>query len=140
MSRLAESNCRRRGFVFNAYGRRRHLPDKVARKAFNSVIQGGAMDLIKERMVACHRDEWLRSMGIRIVANVHDEVLFEAPTELMLNSEVHRRILDLLQSPSVPFSVPIRAGLGVSAKSWAEAAGDDTVLDAEGKPAAGRIV
>lgn len=133
--------CRRRGFVFNPYGRRRHLPIKASHKAFNSLIQGCAMDIIKERMVATSSlyNQQMRDWDIHIVANVHDEVLYDAPVELMLNQEVHEYLLNTLQTPNKPFRVPIVFGLGVSSISWAEAAGDDTVFNHSGVPIAGKL-
>ncbi len=50
--------------------RRRHLPKDEARKAFNSVIQGGAFEIIKRRMLAVADEP--------IVLQVHDDVTFEA--------------------------------------------------------------
>lgn len=139
VSRSASDVCKRRGFVFNPYGRRRHLPVKFARKAFNSIVQGGAMDIIKEAMVRCDQDEYLQERDVYIVANVHDEIVFSAPVERMLDKDLHDHIVRILESPSVAFRVPIRVGLGVSAKSWAEAAGDDTIVDATGTPQAGKL-
>ncbi len=127
----AEAVCKRRGFVFNNHGRRRHLPPKAARKAFNNLCQGDAMDIIKERMVAISHlyNKKMRDWDIRIAANVHDEILFDAPEELMLNTEVHDYILSVLQTPDVKYSVPIIAGLGVSKNNWGEASGDLSVLE-----------
>jgi DNA polymerase-1 len=139
-SSSAAETARARGYVFNAYGRRRHLPVKACFKAFNSVVQGTAMDIIKERMVATSHvyDPWFRGNDIRIVANVHDEILYDAPVELMLDTAVHTEICNRLESPSVTFRVPIRVGLGVSKNSWAEAAGEDTIK-VDGKVVGGKI-
>lgn len=138
-SNLAKKSCEKRGYVFNAYGRRRHLPPKMSRKAFNSVVQGCAMDIIKERMVAAHSDSVLRARGVRIAANVHDEILFDAPEDCMMDTELHDRILSILECPRITFRVPIRAGLGVSKTSWMEAAGDDPIRDADGRVVAGKL-
>jgi len=129
-SRQAEHVCRRRGYIRNAYGRRRHLPTKAAHKAFNSLIQGCAMDLIKERIVALspRYNAKMKAWGIRIVANVHDEVLFEVPLALLHDPEVQSYICDTLESPSIKFAVPIKVGLGISDKCWAIASGDDCYL------------
>jgi DNA polymerase I len=129
-----QNKARSRGYVFNAYGRRRHLPKKFAHKAFNSVVQGTAMDIIKERMVALSRrnDPQMEEWGIDIVANVHDEILFEVPLELLWSSEVHQYVLNKLESPKVKFRVPIKCGLGISTQNWAVAAGDD-ILEIDGR-------
>lgn len=57
------------GYIEYWTGRRRHLPRGEARKAFNSVIQGGAFEIVKRRMLAL-RDE-------PIVLQVHDSITVE---------------------------------------------------------------
>ncbi|MEK0338504.1 MAG: DNA polymerase, partial [Nitrosopumilus sp.] len=102
-SKDASYACKMRGYIFNAYGRRRHLPAKVSYKAFNSLIQSCAMDLMKERMVALspRYNEKMRDWDIRLAANVHDEVLFECPLEIIYNEEVQDYIVGMLESPSI---------------------------------------
>lgn len=136
-----EKRCRMRGFVKNPYGRRRHLPIKAAHKAFNSLVQGCAMDIIKERMIALapRYNQQMRDWDIRIVANVHDEVLFEVPLALLYSPEVHKYLMTMLESPSIKFRVPITTGIGISATNWAEAAGDDTIVTPEGVVIAGKV-
>jgi DNA polymerase-1 len=149
-SRLAGDAARRRGYVFNAYGRQRKLPPERSHIAFNTVVQGSAMDLIKEAMVRLspRYNEWMRERDIHIVANVHDEVLFDAPAELMLDPSVHKYILENLEMTTTPFLVPIKSGLGVSDRNWAEAAGDASRYEDgtvtkdphDGKIVAGRVI
>lgn len=119
----ASDICKFRGFVFNAYGRRRHLPRIAAHKAFNSIIQGTAMDIMKEAMIRLSPrfNETSRKYGLSLKANVHDEILISCPIENLDNPEVHRHIDDILENPSISFRVPIKADTGISAKNWAEA-------------------
>jgi DNA polymerase-1 len=138
-SNLAESNCKKRGYVFNAYGRRRHLSPKFARKGFNSVVQGGAMDLIKEALVTCRYDNFLIQADVKPVANVHDEIVFECPLDRLTDKTIHERILTILENPRIKFRVPIRSGLGISAKNWKEASGKASVTDSNGTVIAGRV-
>lgn len=136
-----EKRCRIRGYVKNPYGRRRHLPLKGAHKAFNSLVQGCAMDIIKERMIALapRYNQKMRDWDIRIVANVHDEVLFEVPLALLYSKEVHQYLITMLESPSVKFRVPITTGMGISPNHWAEASGDETYVTPEGDIVAGKL-
>jgi DNA polymerase-1 len=79
----------RDGYVTTLFGRRRPVPEIRAsnrqtrslgeRLAVNSVMQGTAADVIKKAMVAIH--ERLRAEGRsgRLVLQVHDELLLEAP-------------------------------------------------------------
>jgi DNA polymerase-1 len=80
-----------RGYAETVLGRQRRIPELRAanrqtrqageRLAVNSVIQGSAADIIKVAMIACHRrlrDEGLRA---RLILQIHDELLFEAPAD-----------------------------------------------------------
>ena len=77
------------GFVATRFGRIRRIPELRARSyqtrslgerlAVNMVIQGTAADIIKVAMVRCRAA--LRDAGLdtRMVLQIHDELLFEAP-------------------------------------------------------------
>ena len=123
VSKAATSLCKTRGWVKNAFGRRRHLPEKAAHNAFNSVIQGCAMDYIKDRMVALapRYNERIRAAGLAIVANVHDEVLFRGPQEAVEDPELQRYIRETLEYQSVPFAVPFTWDIDTSRVNWKEA-------------------
>lgn len=136
----AKNNCLKRGYVFNAYGRRRHLPPKASRKAFNSVVQGCAMDIMKERMVALspRYNPRSRELGLTLKANVHDEVLTQVPLEHLADPAVHGWLCDLLEQPSIPFKVPIATGMGYSSRSWAEAGAKGAIME-DGVQVGGKI-
>ena len=129
-SNEAKDVAKVRGFVFTAYGRRRYLPGNAARKAFNTIMQGSSADIIKERMVALapRYNPDTKRMGISPRANVHDENLSGVPTDLLLDPEVQNYVCDMMEDTQIKFRVPIRTGLGISAKNWAEAASDETTL------------
>ena len=115
-----------RGYVFNAYGRRRHLPAKAAFRAFNSVIQSSAADAMKERTVAIapRYNEWTRQLGIRLCASVHDETLMNWPKETSGDVALIRRMAEQLEDTAVKFRVPMRASCGRSSNNWAECSSD----------------
>lgn len=112
------------GFVFNAFGRRRHLDKRGSRKAFNSIIQSTAMDFIKDRIVAIapRYNLWTRDKGLEILANVHDSILFQAPTEVVQDPAVRARVKEILETQTQEFAVPFMWKTNYSEKSWAEAA------------------
>ena len=79
------------GYVRTLLGRRRPIPELGGRTvqqrqlgerlAVNTVVQGTAADIIKAAMVRAHdalRDAGLRS---RIILQIHDELLIEAPED-----------------------------------------------------------
>jgi DNA polymerase-1 len=62
-------------------GRYRHFDDKTeAYKAMNSVIQGGAADIVERIMVKAWQE--LESDDCRILLQVHDSITFEVKEEL----------------------------------------------------------
>ena len=130
-----------RGFVFNAYGRRRYLPGRASYKAFNTIIQGSAADIFKERIVAIspryHSES--RKWGIEPSANVHDELLEESPLDVMLDPQLHKYTTEIMEQTTVKFRVPIKMGLGVSPNNWSEAAGDNTTMEINGELITGKL-
>jgi DNA polymerase-1 len=86
------------GYVETMLGRRRPIPQIESRQAqqrslgermaINSVVQGSAADLIKIAMVDLHRrigeapeEEGSALRGVRMLLQIHDELLFEAGEE-----------------------------------------------------------
>jgi DNA polymerase-1 len=79
----------RDGFVRTLLGRRRPIPELRAsnrqtralgeRLAVNTVMQGTAADVIKVAMVRIHRRLRAEGRAARLVLQVHDELLLEAP-------------------------------------------------------------
>ncbi|MBE5767005.1 MAG: DNA polymerase I [Clostridiales bacterium] len=106
------------GYVSTLFGRRRYLPElKNAnynirsfgeRAAMNSPIQGTAADIIKLAMVRV--SEALRAGGLksRLILQVHDELIVEAPME---EAEQVRQILKQEMESVVKLSVPLCADI-----------------------------
>ena len=117
--RKACNAAMRRGFVFNAHKRRCHLPSKRAWVAFNRICQSDAADIVKEvaPTVSPAFDPWLAACDVHLVAIVHDEFLWECPTEMV--AEVEPYLKRRLENPRVQYRVPIRTDSHVSSISWA---------------------
>jgi len=72
-------------------GRRRRIPDIASRDynarsfaertAINTPLQGGAADLIKLAMLRVHHDLRKHGLRSRMILQVHDELVLEAPRE-----------------------------------------------------------
>ena len=110
------------GYVETRYGRRRYLPELNAsnrvvresgeRNAINMPIQGTAADIIKVAMLRLHAE--LPRLGARMLLQVHDELLIEAPEDrageaLALTREV--------MEGAVTLSVPLRVE-GSTGPTW----------------------
>jgi len=122
----ARMACEARGYVFNAYGRERYLPSKASFRAFNSVVQSCAADVMKERLVALapRYNSMIRDAGITISACVHDETLFNVPKAVSHDTPLLRKIRAELEDTTVKFTVPIRTSCGRSDINWRIAGGD----------------
>lgn len=108
----------RNGYVRNSVGRLRRL-DGSYYKAFNTVCQGLAADIIKMAMVKLQ--PICEELGVWIAAQVHDELLFEGPLAVIESPETHSRIVEAMED--IPLlRVPLRVEFGTSAKNWREAA------------------
>ena len=116
-----------RGYVETAFGRRLWIPEIASsrkpvqaaaeRAAINAPMQGTAADLIKKAMIAV--DAWLRAEGLRsrLVLQVHDELILEAPVE---EAELVRRKVPELMAAVASLSVPLVAEVGMG-DSWGAA-------------------
>lgn len=125
-ARAAENALKMKGYVYNMYGRHRHLPFDKAYRAFNTVNQSSAADLIKERFNEICRA--IVGTPIETQAIVHDEAVFQMPTEIANDFRTKRDLVSIMESPAIEkdLRVPIRCAIGVSSKHWAEASSDET--------------
>jgi DNA polymerase I len=120
-------HCTREGYATSLFGRRRPVPELKAsnrqtrslgeRLAVNFVMQGTAADIIKKAMVAIHarlRDEGRAS---RLVLQVHDELLVEAPdVEISAIKDILREEM----CGAYPLDPPLAVDVGVG-DDWNEA-------------------
>ena len=119
--------ARRSGFVETLFGRRRFIPDihsrnrqaaqAAERAAINMPIQGTAADLIKMAMIRLDRALAERKLRGRMLLQVHDELLLEAPrTEVAEVMALTQEIMSGVAQLRVPLKVEIGAG-----DTWADA-------------------
>jgi DNA polymerase-1 len=119
--------ARKNGYVTTLFGRRRYVhelssrnPTEAAfgeRVAANTPIQGSAADLCKIAMLKITRRLEGESMRTRMLVQIHDELLFEAPeAELDRAKAIVKEIME----GAWPLKVPLIAEVGVG-KTWAEA-------------------
>ena len=120
--------ARQNGFVRTLYRRRRHLQPNRSHIAFNSACQGTAADFIKDSLMRLH--PVCLAAGISIVAVVHDEILFEGPSDVIESEDFLRSVLAIMEKPEpmLPFRIPVRCKYGYSRLSW-----EDTGSKANGE-------
>ncbi|HUL28833.1 MAG TPA: DNA polymerase I, partial [Thermodesulfobacteriota bacterium] len=117
---------RRRGYAMTLLRRRRYLPDihsptlatrqAAERMAANTPLQGTAADMIKISMIRIHRRIEELGLSTKMIMQVHDELVFEAPEgELPRVVPLIQNEMETVMVLSVPLKVSIQAG-----KNWAE--------------------
>ncbi len=117
--------ARQRGFVETVFGRRLYIPEinvsnaqrrmQAERTAINAPMQGSAADIIKRAMISC--DRCLDETSVRMIMQVHDELVFEVAEDAVPTvQEAVRRLMSEVAELSVPLVVEIGVG-----QNWDEA-------------------
>ncbi|HRU06880.1 MAG TPA: DNA polymerase, partial [Candidatus Brocadiia bacterium] len=121
------ASAREKKQVETLKGRRRPMPDIDAsdasrrsfaeRAAVNTVVQGSAADMMKLAMAAIQRRMDADGLRARMLLQIHDELLFEAPPK-------EKAALEALaveeMAKAMPLDVPVKVNVA-SGPNWAEA-------------------
>jgi DNA polymerase-1 len=117
---------RQRGYAMTLLHRRRYLPDihsptvairqATERMAVNTPLQGTAADIIKVAMIRIQSQIEELGLSAKMIMQVHDELVFEAPEEELQKAiPMIRDEMESVMDLSVPLKVSIHSG-----KNWAE--------------------
>ena len=112
---------RERGYALTLMGRRRYLPELMSsnfnirsfgeRCAMNSPIQGTAADIIKIAMIRVDHELKKRGMQTRLILQVHDELILEAPEhEAQEAAQLLKSCMESVMSLEVPLKTDITMG------------------------------
>jgi DNA polymerase I len=119
--------ARAEGHVKTLLGRKRQIPEinspnvnirmQAERMAINTPVQGTAADLIKIAMINIHNKLKTAKFRTRMILQIHDELLFEAPEdEISAVSEMIKKEMEGALQLTVPLKVEIGHG-----PNWAAA-------------------
>ena len=115
------------GFVETINGRRLYLEhinskNKMLQKqsiraAINAPMQGSSADIIKQAMLNIHN--WIKEeeRAIKIIMQVHDELIFEIPIK---KNDIAKNKIRLIMENAVKIDIPLTVNIGV-ADNWQEA-------------------
>jgi len=108
------SQARKEGCVHTILGRKRVISDinsqtaarrrLAERMAVNTVIQGSAADLIKVAMINIHRRSRRENLQMKMILQVHDELVFELPEE---HAADYAEIIRHEMADAIKLEVPI---------------------------------
>jgi len=115
------------GYVETIFGRRLYLPEinssngmrrqYAERTAINAPMQGSAADIIKRAMIDIHT--WLSNAdtGIKMIMQVHDELVFEVPKDQL---DMAKNTIEDFMVKAAELNVPLEVGIGVG-DNWEQA-------------------
>ena len=116
--------ARTQGYVTTLLQRRRPVPElnstnntarrAAERVAINTPVQGSAADIIKLAMVRL--DKALEKGRARMLVQVHDELLVEAPAD---QAEETSAIIKRIMEEALPLAAPLKVDIGIG-DNWAE--------------------
>jgi DNA polymerase-1 len=126
-----KTDCRRTGYVETIFGRKCFIagirdanPMRRAgaeRQAINAPLQGSAADIIKRAMGRIPAALAQAGLKTRMLLQVHDELLFEAPeAEADDTARVVKAVMEGACAPHCELSVPLVVETG-HGKNWDEA-------------------
>ena len=120
----AINSAREKEYAETILGRRRYLRDinsrnanirgYAERNAINAPIQGTAADIIKIAMINIYNWIEAEKLQTRMILQVHDELVFDAPKEEL--DLIQPKIAELMKT-ALPLSVPMEVGMGVG-ENW----------------------
>jgi DNA polymerase-1 len=126
LDRIVE-DAKRTGYSETIFGRKRQVPelrqpDKIAQQAgrriaLNTPLQGTAADLMKKAMIDIWREIRKRKLGMRMILQVHDELVFEVPEKERTAAE---RLVREKMEQVCSFKVPLHVTIGCG-PTWADA-------------------
>jgi DNA polymerase-1 len=113
-----KAEVREAGFVSTLFGRRIHIPAIHSksnaerqfgeRAAINAPIQGAAADIIRRAMMRMPGALTDAGLKTRMLLQVHDELVFEAPeAEVDRALPLIRRVMETAAEPAVALTVPL---------------------------------
>jgi DNA polymerase-1 len=119
------------GYVETILGRRMHFPRIkstnpserafLERASINAPIQGSAADIIRRAMIRMMPALEEKTLRVRMLLQVHDELIFESPeADVAAAIPVIKRVMEHAPEPAVQLSVPLQVDAR-AAQNWDEA-------------------
>ncbi|HXG78588.1 MAG TPA: DNA polymerase I [Methyloceanibacter sp.] len=114
-----KETAKRHGYVKTLFGRKVHYPEintknaslrgNYERAAINAPIQGSAADIIRRAMIRMGPALAAAGLSARMLMQVHDELVFEAPEEEVEKTmDVARSVMEKAPEPALKLKVPLK--------------------------------
>jgi DNA polymerase-1 len=118
--------AKKHGHVTTILGRRRPIDGIDSRNrqqralaervAVNTVVQGSAADLIKRAMIDIHREIKKSGSPMKMLSQVHDELIFEVPSD---SAHADAELIRAKMANALPLDVPIVVDVAIGS-NWLE--------------------
>ncbi|MYC00292.1 MAG: DNA polymerase I, partial [Chloroflexi bacterium] len=119
-----KESTKEQGYAETLMGRRRYLPEinsrnfqrrnAAERMAVNMPVQGTAADVMKRAMIELDEALRKRELRSRMLLQVHDELIFEVPSEEIDSlADILREIMPAALDLVVPLNIEVK-----SARNW----------------------
>jgi len=119
--------AKQKGYVTTLMQRRRYIPEITSRNfnirsfaertAMNTPIQGSAADIIKKAMIDMAQEIEKRNLQTRLLLQVHDELVFEAPKDEI---EILEKLVPEVMENAIQLKVPLKVDYSYGS-TWYEA-------------------
>ncbi|MCL6570320.1 MAG: DNA polymerase I [Bacillus sp. (in: Bacteria)] len=120
-------SAKQKGYVSTLLQRRRYIPEITSRNfnvrgfaertAMNTPIQGSAADIIKKAMIDMAEALKERGLKTRLLLQVHDELIFEAPEDEV---EILKKLVPDVMENTLVLKVPLKVDYAYGA-TWFDA-------------------
>ncbi len=110
----AETILHRRRTIENLSSKNAGKRAQARRLAVNTVIQGSAADLIKVAMVNIHRKIESENLPVKMILQVHDELVFELP---LSEAENHAKWIAFEMANAIRLDIPLKVDVSYG-PSW----------------------
>ncbi|MDZ7792656.1 MAG: DNA polymerase I [Spirochaetia bacterium] len=114
------------GYSETMLGRRRYIPginsrnrtekNGAERIAVNTPIQGTAADIVKLAMIKIDQKLEAEQLSLRMLLQIHDELIFEAPAE---RAEEYAELIRTEMENAIELSIPLHVSVEIG-DSWGE--------------------
>ncbi|MFO7729676.1 MAG: DNA polymerase I, partial [Spirochaetia bacterium] len=112
----SETMLGRRRYIQGINSRNRTEKNGAERIAVNTPIQGTAADIVKLAMIKIDRKLEADQLSLRMLLQIHDELIFEAPAE---KAEEYAGLIRTEMEDAIKLSIPLNVSVEIG-DSWGE--------------------
>lgn len=107
------------GYIRTVDGYRLDVPLKSPYKAVNYLVQGSAGSIVKNAMIDIDKEDWFDWEQIRLVLQIHDELIIEVNEDSKYNSPKYiNRIMNIMLNSGLRYGINTPASCELITTDW----------------------